>query len=98
MARERGDRDDSAPDGDAGAEASHGPRECMACGGKGQVISNPGGSPSNVGCPWCGGTGVRPDDVDAQARWLEQDGAGDARTEQAPSERATQATDQSANG
>jgi DnaJ-class molecular chaperone len=87
MAGERREREDSAP-GDAGTDGSHEPRECMACGGKGQVISNLGGSPSRVSCPWCGGTGVRPEDVDAQARWLAQKGDPDAATEQPPPEAA----------
>lgn len=49
------------------------PRECMACRGSGQVISNLGGVPSDVTCPWCDGTGVRVPGIDAQARWLEED-------------------------
>jgi hypothetical protein len=44
----------------------------MPCRGSGQVISNLGGTPSRVTCPWCGGGGVRVAGVDAQARWLEQ--------------------------
>jgi hypothetical protein len=51
------------------AEESHGPRECMACGGSGQLISNLGGTPNKVTCPWCGGHGVRLAEVDAQASW-----------------------------
>jgi hypothetical protein len=51
------------------AEASHAPRECMACRGSGQVISNLGGTPSTVTCPWCEGGGVRLAEVDAQAKW-----------------------------
>jgi hypothetical protein len=55
----------------------------MACRGTGRVISNLGGSPSTVDCPWCSGTGLRPAEIDAQAHWAS--GAG----EQAPdSERA----------
>jgi DnaJ-class molecular chaperone len=30
---------------------------CRACRGSGKVISNLGGSPSEVDCPWCEGTG-----------------------------------------
>jgi hypothetical protein len=50
----------------------------MACRGSGQVISNLGGTPSTISCPWCRGGGVRVADVDAQAQWLERDldGAG----------------------
>ncbi len=50
---------------------SHEPRECMACRGTGSVISNLGGAPTNVECPWCAGAGVRRSDIDAQARWGE---------------------------
>jgi hypothetical protein len=45
------------------------PRECMACRGTGRVISNLGGTSSTTDCPWCGGTGMRSADVDAQSRW-----------------------------
>jgi hypothetical protein len=62
VASETGDSEDQA-------EASHAPRECMACRGSGQVISNLGGSPSTVACPWCEGAGMRLAEVDAQARW-----------------------------
>ncbi len=52
-------------------------QECMPCRGTGRVISNLGGQPSQVDCPWCGGSGVRRADVDAQGRWAAQDGSGD---------------------
>lgn len=39
----------------------------MACRGTGRVISNLGGSPSTVACPWCEGSGLRPAEIDAQA-------------------------------
>ena len=55
-------------------DTSHGPRECMPCRGSGQVISNLGGEPSKVSCPWCGGDGIRLTGIDAQARWLDGDG------------------------
>jgi hypothetical protein len=41
----------------------------MACRGTGRVISNLGGSPSTVACPWCEGSGLRPAEIDAQAHW-----------------------------
>jgi hypothetical protein len=41
----------------------------MACRGSGKVISNLGGTPSTVSCPWCGGSGERVPGIDAQARW-----------------------------
>lgn len=50
-------------------EATHEPRECMPCRGGGRVISNLGGSPSEVTCPWCGGSGVRVPGIDAQGGW-----------------------------
>jgi hypothetical protein len=42
----------------------------MACRGTGRVISNLGGTPQPVTCPWCQGSGVRVPGSDAQARWL----------------------------
>jgi hypothetical protein len=57
----------------------------MPCRGSGQVISNLGGTPSKITCPWCAGAGVRVPGVDAQARWQgEQQGpaaGGDAPSE-----------------
>jgi hypothetical protein len=52
----------------------------MACRGTGRVISNLGGTPSTVTCPWCEGGGVRLQGIDAQARWLE-DAKSDAVAE-----------------
>jgi DnaJ-class molecular chaperone len=43
-------------------------RECSACRATGQVVSNLGGSPSQVECPWCDGTGRFIPGHDAQAR------------------------------
>ena len=40
---------------------------CTACRGTGRVISNLGGSPSEVPCPWCDGTGRFSPGHDAQA-------------------------------
>jgi RecJ-like exonuclease len=52
---------------------------CMPCRGTGSVISNLGGSPSTVECPWCGGTGRRGEDIDAQARFKqEREAAGES--------------------
>jgi DnaJ-class molecular chaperone len=42
---------------------------CRACRGTGKVISNLGGSPSEVDCPWCEGTGKFIPEHDAQAHW-----------------------------
>jgi hypothetical protein len=41
----------------------------MPCRGTGRVISNLGGTPSEVTCPWCEGGGIRLPGHDAQARW-----------------------------
>jgi hypothetical protein len=41
----------------------------MPCRGTGRVISNLGGTPSEVACPWCEGSGVRMQGIDAQASW-----------------------------
>jgi DnaJ-class molecular chaperone len=43
------------------------PVPCTVCRGTGTLISNLGGSPSNVDCAWCEGTGVYLADHDAQA-------------------------------
>jgi hypothetical protein len=50
----------------------------MACRGTGQVISNLGGTPSTLTCPWCAGSGERVPGIDAQERWLAKDGEGAA--------------------
>ena len=70
MASENNDSEDRI-------EASHEPRECMACRGTGRVISNLGGTASSVSCPWCDGSGVRNREIDAQARWLGEDATGE---------------------
>jgi DnaJ-class molecular chaperone len=66
VAGETSDSEDQAQD-------SHEPRECMPCRGTGQVISNLGGTPSKIPCPWCEGGGVRLAGVNAQARWPTED-------------------------
>ena len=47
----------------------------MACRGTGRVISSLGGTPKPVPCPWCGGSGLRASEVDAQAHWQEAEGS-----------------------
>ena len=60
----------SAPsNGEDRTEEAHEPRECMPCRGSGELISNLGGEPSKVACPWCEGSGVRIAGIDAQAHW-----------------------------
>ena len=44
----------------------------MACRGTGRVISNLGGTPSEVACPWCRGSGQRIPGIDAQAAFLDR--------------------------
>ena len=44
------------------------PQACRPCRGTGSVISNLGGSPSTVTCPWCEGSGRYTPGHDAQAR------------------------------
>ena len=70
-------------------EATHEPRECMACRGTGRVISNLGGTPSTVGCPWCSGSGLRPAEIDAQEHW----GEGEVSPEQAAADAGGDAPD-----
>jgi DnaJ-class molecular chaperone len=53
---------DSDPAPRAGA-----PVACAPCRGSGRVISNLGGSPSQVTCPWCEGSGRQIPGHDAQA-------------------------------
>lgn len=43
------------------------PSECTACRGTGKVISGLGGTPHEVDCPWCDGTGQFIPEHDAQA-------------------------------
>ena len=42
------------------------------------MISNLGGSPQDVTCPWCSGTGMRQPGTDAQAAWRERQEAAAA--------------------
>ena len=63
--------DDDAPAGesaaDAGAEKPADDRgQCTPCRGTGKLISNLGGTPHDVVCPWCDGTGAFQPGRDAQ--------------------------------
>jgi hypothetical protein len=53
----------------------------MPCRGTGKVISNLGGAPSSVTCPWCDGSGVRAGGSDAQSKWLGDDAPGPAEAD-----------------
>jgi DnaJ-class molecular chaperone len=53
---------------DATPDAPAEPIPCSPCRGTGKVISNLGGAPSTIDCPWCEGTGTFIADHDAQAR------------------------------
>jgi DnaJ-class molecular chaperone len=66
-----------AADAPQGGDAANDPRPCAPCRGTGRVISNLGGSPNKVPCPWCEGTGVFIPDHDAQAA-RRGDAGGDA--------------------
>lgn len=50
-------------------EAAAGPQPCPPCSGTGKVISNLGGTPSTIDCPWCEGSGVFLPEHDAQEHW-----------------------------
>lgn len=69
-------------DGDDRTEEAHQPRECMPCRGSGKLISNLGGTPSTIDCPWCEGGGVRLPGIDAQARWREEGDGAEAAVEE----------------
>jgi hypothetical protein len=58
----------------------------MACRGSGRVISNLGGTPSTLDCPWCDGSGTRVPGIDTQARWLASDGEDAASTQAQPAD------------
>jgi DnaJ-class molecular chaperone len=62
----------SDPPDDAGA-----PPPCSACRGTGRVVSNLGGNPHEVTCPWCEGGGRRLPAHNAQARGGVDGGNGD---------------------
>ena len=73
-------------DSEGKAGDTHEPRECMACRGSGKVISNLGGTPKDVTCPWCQGTGRRVPGIDAQEPWRAAEQADGAAGAAEPSE------------
>ena len=48
---------------------------CSPCRGTGRLVSNLGGQPHEVSCPWCGGTGRFELGRDAQEHPSEQSGS-----------------------
>jgi len=54
------------------------PSPCTACRATGKVISNLGGSPSTIDCPWCEGTGTFIAEHDAQGRFKTDQTASEA--------------------
>lgn len=54
-------------DDDQKQDATAEPGPCMPCSGTGKVVSNSGGEPHPVTCPWCEGGGVTIPGHDAQA-------------------------------
>ena len=52
--------------GEAQSPDDVGSLPCLACRGTGQVNSGLGGTPHQVTCPWCRGTGHRIPGIDAQ--------------------------------
>ena len=49
------------------SDAPYDPARCTACRGTGRVTSGLGGTPHEVPCPWCEGTGRFDPAHDAQA-------------------------------
>jgi DnaJ-class molecular chaperone len=47
---------------------------CTPCRGTGRLVSNLGGEPHEVACPWCGGSGRFEPGRDAQEHSAEQRG------------------------
>ena len=52
------------------------PPPCSACRGTGRVISNLGGSPHEITCPWCDGGGTRLPGHNAQEKKPNGDNGG----------------------
>jgi DnaJ-class molecular chaperone len=52
------------------------PMPCAPCRGTGRLMSNLGGEPSTVTCPWCEGGGMQLAGHDAQAARRESAAAG----------------------
>jgi hypothetical protein len=59
----------------------------MACRGTGKVISNLGGTPKSIACPWCEGSGTRIAAHDTQSPW-KKDGNAEGEPARAEGESA----------
>ncbi len=57
---------------DAEPAEPQGPTPCGPCRGTGRLISGAGGTPHEVACPWCDGTGTAIPGRDAQDHPAEQ--------------------------
>lgn len=55
------------------------PVPCVPCSATGKVVSNSGGGPHDVPCPWCEGTGTSIPGHDAQAHWASAPEDGEPR-------------------
>ncbi|HST55964.1 MAG TPA: hypothetical protein VLJ42_08725 [Solirubrobacteraceae bacterium] len=85
----RGEEDSDTDQASGATTEPQGPQECLPCRGVGTVISNLGGEPNAVTCPWCEGGGVRLTGMDAQSRWsAEQPEASGGGAEEASEEAA----------
>jgi DnaJ-class molecular chaperone len=59
----------------ADPQETYDPGRCGPCRGTGRVISNKGGTPNEVECPWCEGQGRFLAEHDAQAARRQAAGA-----------------------
>jgi hypothetical protein len=66
---------------------------CTACRGTGKVLSSLGGTPHEVVCPWCEGSGHRIPGIDAQEHPAEGGEPGAETTTGDSGEPAAQAAD-----
>jgi DnaJ-class molecular chaperone len=63
-------------------------QSCSACRGTGRVISNLGGEPHEIACPWCEGSGLLKPGHDAQEHVSEPSGSRPAPGHQTPENRS----------
>jgi hypothetical protein len=63
--------------GGVSATSDNARANCTPCRGTGKLVSGLGGTPHEVTCPWCGGTGEFRAGRDAQQEGPEDPGARD---------------------